>query len=126
MLVPLQCLLLGVTGALALVVVAVHLARGAVGRTLAYAGTRSLAIYVSFTVPMAVMRIVLVKSGLIADVGLVSLLVTGTALLAPLVFEAVARRFGLALLFDLPRAKRSARPSAAVTGTQQSRSSVCA
>jgi uncharacterized membrane protein YcfT len=126
LLVPLQSLLLGVTGTLALVVVAVHLARGAVGRALAYAGTRSLAIYVSFTVPMAVMRIVLVKSGLIADVGLVSLLVTGTALLAPLVFEAVARRFGLSLLFDVPRAKRSAHPSAAVTGTQQSRSSVCA
>jgi uncharacterized membrane protein YcfT len=126
LLVPLQSLLLGVTGTLALVVVAVHLALGAVGRALAYAGTRSLAIYVSFTVPMAVMRILLVKSGLIADVGLVSLLVTGAALLAPLVFEAVARRFGLSLLFDLPRAKRSARPSAAVTGTQQSRSSVCA
>ncbi len=126
MLVPLQSLLLGVTGALALVVVAVHLARGPVGLALAYAGTRSLAIYVSFTVPMAVMRIVLVKSGLIADVGLVSLLVTCTALLAPLMFEAVARRFGLSLLFDLPGAKRSVRPAPSVTGTRQSRSSVCA
>jgi uncharacterized membrane protein YcfT len=125
-LVSAQSLLLGVTGALALVVVAVHLARGPVGQALAYAGTRSLAIYVSFTIPMAAMRIVLVKAGLIADVGLVSLLVTSTALLAPLVVEAVARRFGLSLLFDLPGAKGSARPAAPVTGTRQSRSSACA
>jgi hypothetical protein len=75
---------------------------------------------------MAALRIVLVKTGLIPDVGLVSLLVTCTALLAPLVFEAVARRFGLSLLFDLPRAKRSVRPAPSVTGTRQSRSSVCA
>jgi len=101
-LVSVQSLLLGITGALALVVVAAHLARGPVGQALAYAGTRSLAIYVSFTIPMAAVRIVLVKSGLIADVGLVSLLVTCAALLAPLVFEAVARRLGLSLLFDLP------------------------
>ena len=121
-----RSLLLGIAGALALVIVAVHLARGPAGRALAYAGTRSLAIYVSFTVPMAATRIVLVKSGLITDVGLVSLLVTCTALLAPLVFEAVARRFGLSLLFDLPGARGSARPAAAVTGTRQSRRSACA
>jgi uncharacterized membrane protein YcfT len=117
-----QSLLVGVTGALALVVAAVHLARGPAGQALAYAGTRSLAIYVSFTIPMAATRIVLVKSGLIADAGLVSLLVTITALLAPLAFEALARRFGLSLLFDLPRV----RPAAALTGTRQSRRSACA
>ncbi|HUJ36180.1 MAG TPA: hypothetical protein VLW88_00700 [Hyphomicrobium sp.] len=43
---------------------------------LRYAGRNSIVLYVSFVLPMAATRILLLKSGLISNIGAVSLLVT--------------------------------------------------
>jgi uncharacterized membrane protein YcfT len=65
-------------------------------------GRHSLIVYLAFFLPMAVTRIVLVKTGLIADVGTVSLMVTVAALIGPFIIHAVTRRLGLTFLFERP------------------------
>ena len=99
---PAFSLMLGLFGALSLIIVAVHLARFRFSRMLGALGRKSLVIYLAFTIPMAATRMVLVKTGIIADVGLVSLIVTLAAILVPLLMELAARRAGASFLFERP------------------------
>ena len=99
---PAFSLALGLFGALSLIILAVHLARFRFSRVLGALGGKSLVIYLAFTIPMAATRMVLVKTGLIADVGLVSLIVTMAAILTPLLMEMAARRAGASFLFERP------------------------
>jgi uncharacterized membrane protein YcfT len=101
-----MALMLGLAGALA-IVVAASLATASPGarfwvEPLRYCGQHSIAIYLAFFLPMALARIVLVKSGLITDVGLVSALVTAAAIVAPLVLERMVRDTRLSFLFVRP------------------------
>ncbi|MGL4441601.1 MAG: acyltransferase family protein [Bosea sp. (in: a-proteobacteria)] len=100
--IAIMSLVLGFTGGLSLIIVAVHLAASRIGPALAHLGRNSLTIYVAFTIPMATMRIVLIKCGLFTDPGIVSVIVWTFALLAPLLMALVARRFGASFLFDKP------------------------
>jgi uncharacterized membrane protein YcfT len=83
---PLLSLMLGFAGALAIIAVSVLLSSVRLGSILRYVGKNSIVIYLAFFLPMAVSRIVLIKTGLITDTGLVSLFVTVTAVVAPLIF----------------------------------------
>ncbi len=67
-------------------------------------GERSIVIYLAFFLPMAALRIVLVKSGIITDVGLVSLLVTLAAVAVPLGIERLVRHTPARFLFRRPAA----------------------
>ncbi|MDR7036964.1 putative membrane protein YcfT [Methylobacterium sp. BE186] len=101
---PLVSLLLGGAGALAIVAVAALLTRagGIVAAALRMCGRRSIVIYLAFFLPMAATRTLLVRTGIVADVGLASLLVTAVAVVLPLGFERAIRNTPLAILFRRP------------------------
>lgn len=115
---PLVSLMLGLNGGAALIVLAALIADTHPGRLFAALGRESLAIYVAFTIPMALTRVALVKSGLVVSPGLASLIVVSAAVLAPLLMQRIARRVGAGFLFETPpalklRLKTGLRPRAA-------------
>ena len=70
---PFVSLALAFVGAGAVVVVAALMARSDVFRPLRYCGQNSIVIYLAFFLPMAATRIALLKSGIITDLGTISL-----------------------------------------------------
>lgn len=101
-------LLLAIFGTAALVAVAVAASllrpRLPALEGLAWIGRHSLIIYLAFFLPMAVMRTVLVSTGIVTDVGLVSLLTTIAALAGPVIAYQATRITGLGrFLFERPR-----------------------
>lgn len=103
---PLLSLFLGGAGALAIVAGAALLtaAGGPVAAALRTCGNRSIVIYLAFFLPMAATRTLLVKTGLIADIGLASLTVTAVAVIVPLALERAVRGSALGYLFVRPQA----------------------
>lgn len=101
---PFASLALGVAGAGAIVATAALIAGTRVGAPFTYAGKHSIAVYLAFFLPMAATRAVLLKTGIVTDVGLVSLLVTAAAILAPLALERVVRGTRADFLFRRPEA----------------------
>lgn len=99
---PVLSLLFGSAGALAIVVLAALLAQSGWARPLSYCGRNSIAIYLAFFLPMAATRTLLIKTGIVADIGLVSFLVTAAAILVPLVIERLVRHNVLRFLFRRP------------------------
>lgn len=95
-------LLLGAFGASAIVMVASLLAHFDLGRFIRFCGANSIVIYVSFTIPMAISRMVLMKLGVIEDVGVVSMLVWLTALITPLAAYLILKRTPLKFLYQRP------------------------
>ena len=61
-------------------------------------------IYLAFFLPMAATRTLLVKAGLITDVGLASLTVMAVAVIVPLALERAVRGTVLRVLFVRPKA----------------------
>jgi uncharacterized membrane protein YcfT len=96
-------LVLGFLGAAAVVAVSVLVGRlpglGALAR---YMGETSIVVYLAFFLPMAATRAVLLKTGLVPDVGTMSLIVTVVAVAAPFAIAAAARRLGARFLFERP------------------------
>lgn len=67
-----------------------------------YCGEHSIVIYLAFFVFMAATRIVLLKTGLIADGGTIALLVTLAAVAGPLAMHWVVKRTPARFLFERP------------------------
>ena len=109
-------LVFGLAGAFAVVTLSALMAKWRVAPWLAYCGSRSLFIYLAFVLPMAAMRLFLLKTGLIASIGWISVIVAATAIAAPLALEASVRGTWLAFLFKRPHWARfpsaDERPSA--------------
>ncbi|ACA17614.1 acyltransferase 3 [Methylobacterium sp. 4-46] len=105
---PVVGLLLGAAGALAIVAAAALLTRagGPVTAALRHCGERSIVIYLAFFLPMAATRILIARTGVIADVGLASLAVTVAAASVPLLIARAVRHTPLRVLFVRPRAFR--------------------
>ncbi|PYE89360.1 acyltransferase family protein [Phyllobacterium leguminum] len=84
---PLVSLLLGLAGAFAIVAISALLSRLAEGnplhRALSWLGAHSIVVYLAFFLPMAVARTVLLKSGVITDIGTISLLTTVSGVIGP-------------------------------------------
>jgi uncharacterized membrane protein YcfT len=98
---PVVSLLLGGAGALSIVAVAALLARRPWAAWLAWLGAHSIVIYLAFFLPMAVSRAVLTR--VFDDVGLVSLLVTISAVLGPVILYGLIRWSGWGrFLFERP------------------------
>lgn len=96
-------LLLAFAGSLALCVVAGLLARLPWMNWLRWLGAHSIVVYLSFSIPMAATRLVLLKTGLIDDTSLLSVIVLLSALTAPLVLYALIQRTGIGrFLFERP------------------------
>lgn len=103
---PFVSLALGALGAAALVAAAALLAMRDALPPLRRCGETTLAIYLAFFLPMAVTREILLRSGVVADVGTVSLIVTMVAVVVPLIVERAVRHTRLRFLFVRPQALR--------------------
>jgi len=121
---PLVDIALGLSGALAMTIVAARLAElPTAGPILAAIGRRSLAIYVAFTLPMAAVRLGLLRMGVLDDgwiaIGMGSALIAGAAIVVPLLIERLTRGTPLAFLFERPRAARAVAIVAGERGTRR-------
>jgi len=94
----------GLIGAMAVVTAASLLSRMNWAGYLRYAGRNSIVLYVSFVLPMAATRILLLKSGLISNIGIVSLIVTVVAVAVPLALHAGLRGTWARFLYERPEA----------------------
>jgi uncharacterized membrane protein YcfT len=95
-------LMLGFTGACAVIVIAALLSRSDAVPALRYCGENSIVIYLAFFLPMATARTVLLDTGLITDLGTVSVLVTATGVIGALCWFWVARDTRFRFLFKRP------------------------
>ena len=99
---PFVSLALAFVGAGAVVVVAALMARSDVFRPLRYCGQNSIVIYLAFFLPMAATRIALLKTGIITDLGTISLLVTAAGVIGALAWYWAVRGTPLRFLFERP------------------------
>jgi uncharacterized membrane protein YcfT len=101
---PLISLSLGLAGACAVITIATLLARRHWLDFLRFCGEHSIVIYLAFFLPMAATRTLLLRTGIIPDVGVMSLTVTIAALFGALAIWQAARKFGANFLFERPDA----------------------
>jgi uncharacterized membrane protein YcfT len=99
---PLISLGLGLLGAGAVVATGALLAKSHLFDALRYCGQNSIVIYLAFFLPMAATRIVLLKTGIIADLGLVSLMVTLAGVIGALIWFWAVRNTPFRFLFERP------------------------
>ncbi|MBG0808030.1 acyltransferase family protein [Methylosinus sp. H3A] len=100
---PFVSLGLGLFGACAVVGVSALMSMYEVFAPLRYCGRNSIVIYLGFFLPMAASRIALVQTGLITDVGLISVFVTIAGVLGSLTLFWLVRGSDLGFLFARPR-----------------------
>jgi uncharacterized membrane protein YcfT len=101
---PVVSLALGLAGAFAVVAVAVLLAKTIVADPIRYCGQNSIVIYLGFFLPMAVARTALLKSGIVVDVGVVSLIVTTAGVVGAVLMWWALRMTPLWFLYARPAA----------------------
>ncbi|HEX7882829.1 MAG TPA: acyltransferase family protein [Afipia sp.] len=99
---PVISLALGFAGAVAVIVTGTLLARANWLNFLRYCGEHSIVIYLAFFLPMAIVRVALLKTGIIPDIGLISLIDTIAGVLGALAMWWGAKRAGLNFLFERP------------------------
>src|SRR4051794_31335072 len=117
---PVISLALGLAGACAVVVIGTLLAQARWLDGLRYCGEHSIVIYLAFFLPMAATRTLLLKSGLIHDIGTVSLLVTIAGIFGALAIWWTSRGTRANFLFERPAAFRIA-PRKVRAGLQATR-----
>lgn len=116
---PLVSLLLGLAGAMFIVGAAALLSPIRPMRWLTWLGGHSIVVYLAFFLPMATTRVLLLKTGIIADVGLVSLMVTLAGVAGPVVLYGLVQWTGYGrFLFERPAWARIERTG---TGAQPAR-----
>lgn len=101
--VPGLSFIVGLAGALAVVTASVLLAKYDPFGFFRRIGSHSLAIYLTFVLPMAATRIALLKTGLITNVDIASLIVLTMAVAVPIVLDIAVKRTPLAFLYNRPR-----------------------
>jgi uncharacterized membrane protein YcfT len=101
---PLISLALGLAGACAIITSGTLLARAHWLSFLRFFGEHSIVIYLAFFLPMATTRTLLLKTGLIHDIGAVSLVVTIVGVAGALAIWWIALRAGANFLFERPAA----------------------
>ena len=101
---PLVSLALGLAGAGAIIVTGTLLARAHWLNVLRYCGEHSIVIYLAFFLPMAVTRTLLLKTGMVTDIGTISLLVTVAGVAGAIVIWRLARLLRADFLFERPAA----------------------
>jgi uncharacterized membrane protein YcfT len=95
-------LILGVSGACAIVTIATLLARANWLTFLRFCGEHSIVIYLAFFLPMAATRTLLLRTGLIHDIGTISLVVTVVGVIGALALWRIALKAGANFLFERP------------------------
>jgi uncharacterized membrane protein YcfT len=95
-------LTLGFLGAYAVVTAGVLLSKTSAAAALRYCGENSIVIYLAFSLFMSATRIILLKLGQPADLGLVSLICTAAGIIGPLMLFWLVRGAPLSFLFTRP------------------------
>ena len=101
---PLVSLALGLAGALAIVTMGTLLAQAHRLNFLRYCGEHSIVIYLAFFLPMAATRTLLLQTGLVHDIGTISLIVTVVGVAGALAIWRIALKAGANFLFERPAA----------------------
>jgi uncharacterized membrane protein YcfT len=101
---PMVSLILGLAGACAIITSGTLLARMQWLNFLRFCGEHSIVIYLAFFLPMASTRTLLLKTGLIPDIGTVSLIVTLAGVVGALLIWRVALAAKANFLFERPAA----------------------
>ena len=101
---PVISLALGLAGACAIIVTGTLLAQMRWLDILRYCGEHSIVIYLAFFLPMAATRTLLLKTGAIADIGTISLIVTCAGVAGALMIWRAALAMRADFLFDRPAA----------------------
>jgi uncharacterized membrane protein YcfT len=101
---PLISLALGLAGAGAIITTGTLLARAHWLTFLRFFGEHSIVIYLAFFLPMATTRTLLLKTGLIHDIGTISLVVTIVGVAGALAIWRIALGAGANFLFERPAA----------------------
>jgi uncharacterized membrane protein YcfT len=99
---PFVSLGLGLIGAGAVVAVAALMAKTDLFSPLRTCGFHSIVIYLAFFLPMAVTRIALLKTGIVTDIGTISLIVTLAGVIGALVWYWAVRNTPFRFLFERP------------------------
>ena len=100
---PLLSLVFGFAGCAAIVTVSALLAKMRWLDAIRFCGEHSLVVYLAFFLPMAASRIVLLKTGVITDVGTISLIVTICGVAGALAIWWGTRNIGVQLPVRSPR-----------------------
>jgi uncharacterized membrane protein YcfT len=101
---PLVSLLLGFSGAFAIVTTGTLLAHLQWPNFFRFCGEHSIVIYLAFFLPMAATRTLLLRTGIVHDIGTMSLVVTIVALFGALAIWRLALKAGANFLFERPDA----------------------
>jgi uncharacterized membrane protein YcfT len=101
---PIISLMLGLSGACAIVTTGTLLARAHWLNFLRFCGEHSIVIYLAFFLPMASTRTLLLKTGLIHDIGTVSLIVTIVGVVGSVAIWQIALAARANFLFERPDA----------------------
>ncbi|MEM8811368.1 MAG: acyltransferase family protein [Pseudomonadota bacterium] len=99
---PFVSLGLGFLGAAAVVALSALLAKSGRLDFIRFCGAQSIVIYLGFFLPMVISRLVLLKTGLIDDIGTMSVIVTTAGVLGALMMWWVASRTPFAFLYRRP------------------------
>ena len=100
---PFISLALGVAGAMAIVTVSALVAQVSWMQWLSWLGAHSIVIYLAFFLPMAVSRVILIRTGIITDIGTISLLVTIAGVIGPVMLYGLIQWTGWGkFLFERP------------------------
>jgi uncharacterized membrane protein YcfT len=99
---PFVSLTLGVAGAAAVVAFSALLAKSDMFAALRYLGRNSIVVYLAFFIGMAASRSLLLKSGLIPDLGAVALIVTACGIAGAVALFWATRNTPLRFLFERP------------------------
>ncbi len=99
---PFISLGMGLIGAAAVATISALLARHDLFKPLRYCGRNSIVIYLAFFLPMAASRAVLLKTGIITDIGTISVIVTASGVVGSLAIFWAARAMGANFLFERP------------------------
>ena len=97
-------LMLGLVGACAVITVGVLLARRQWLDFIRYFGEHSIVIYLAFFLPMATSRTLLLKTGVIHDIGAISVIVTIAGVIGAVAIWWACRNTRLKFLFERPDA----------------------
>ena len=109
---PAVSLLMGLVGACAVISMGVALSKTGMAGAIRYCGENSIVIYLAFFLFMAGARGLLLKAGIVADLGLVSLMVTAAGVIGPLLLFWATRKTRFSWLFRRPQWARLASPGA--------------
>jgi uncharacterized membrane protein YcfT len=101
---PMISLMLGLAGACAIITMGTLLARCGFLNFLRFCGEHSIVIYLAFFLPMATTRTLLLKTGIVPDIGTVSLIVTVAGVAGALLIWRIALWAHANFLFERPDA----------------------